>query len=150
MLLPILIALLCARACTQPTAAIPPIIVAAGRGDAAEVSALLASGADPNTLSPDSETPLHVAAITGDPATVSALLAAGANPNARAPPGTQLSMTPLQWATYGGHEEMVRLLLASGADAGLRDDNGKSAADMAREAGHKAVLRLLESISGEL
>ena len=62
MFLPIIVLLLRCSA-TQPGTDIPPIIVAAGRGDAAEVAALLAAGADPNTLSPDSETPLHAGRV---------------------------------------------------------------------------------------
>ena len=129
---------------------IPPIITASGRGDSAAVAALLDSGADANTLSPDSETPLHVAAITGDPATVQLLLDRGASPNVRAPSGVQRSMTPLHWASYGGHGEMVRLLLEHGADAGAVDETGMTAVDMAREAGHLLVVELLEKGAGEL
>lgn len=124
--------------------AIPPIITAAGRGDAAEVARLLVGGASANTLSPDAETPLHVAAITGDPATVAILLEHGADPNARAPGGTQRGMTPMHWAAYGGHEAMVAALLAAGADRRLADDTGMDALAMAKEAGHAGVARVLE------
>ncbi len=129
---------------STPEPAIPPIITAAGRGDAAEVERLLAAGASANTLSPDAETPLHVAAITGDPATVAALLAHGGDPNARSPGGTQRAMTPMHWAAYGGHESMVAALLAAGADGRLADETGMDALAMAKEAGHAGVARVLE------
>lgn len=130
-------------------AAIPPIIVAAGRGDAAAVVALLESGADANTLSPEGETPLHVAAITGDAATTSALIGSGAIINARAPSGTQRAMTPLQWASYGGHVKMIELLLQGGADPTLRDEGGLSASQIARNAGHPEVAEMLEHAERE-
>ena len=122
-----LLSALCSPAAT--TSAIPPLIVAAGEGDAATVRALLAQGTAATTLSPEGESALHVAGITGDPDTVSALLAAGADPNARNPAGTQLRMTPLMWAAYGGHTDMIRQLLAGGADPSLLDELGKAGAE---------------------
>ena len=145
-------ALLCAAAAAPPSGDIPALINAAGAGDAEKVIELLEKGASANELSPDGESPLHVAAIRGSARVVSALLAHGAAVDARTPPGVQRRMTPLQWASYGGHREMVKLLLRAGADAGYRDEEGKSAADMAREAGHEALLPMLEegAAGGEL
>ena len=54
-------------------------------------------------------------------------------------------MTPLAFAVRGGHAEAVRLLLERGADPGVRDPDGKTLADLAREAGHDGVAQLLEA-----
>ncbi|MGS0756147.1 ankyrin repeat domain-containing protein [Roseateles sp. GG27B] len=67
------------------------------------------------------------------------LIAAGVAVNA--PLDNQLTL--LMWAAAYGHEASVRLLLAEGADRKLLDDRSKSAADMAREGNHTAVVALL-------
>jgi ankyrin repeat protein len=48
------------------------------------------------------------------------------------------------WAAGQGHADTVKLLLAKGAQKQLKDDRGLSAADMAKDAGHKAVADLLQ------
>ena len=131
-------------------APIPELIEAAGRGDHEKVKALLAAGSPVTVLSEHGETPLHVAAIRGDPQTVQALLDAGANVAARTPPGVTRSMTPLHWASYGGHVAMVRLLLGHGADPREVDEHEMSALQMAEEAGHKAVLVMLQDAAAAM
>ena len=51
--------------------------------------------------------------------------------------------TPLHEAARGGHEKIVRLLLACGADRSVRDRDGRTALDLATEAGHAAVCAAL-------
>ena len=51
----------------------------------------------------------------------------------------------LGMATATGDERTVRLLLERGADPALRDNRGKSAADMASEAGHPQTAELLRN-----
>lgn len=51
---------------------------------------------------------------------------------------------PLHAAAGRGHIDMVQLLLANGADPRLRDPQGKTAFDVAREAVFPEVLKLLE------
>ena len=43
-----------------------------------------------------------------------------------------------------GHTEVVRLLVEAGADRSIRDPNGKTALDIAREKQQAAVVRILE------
>jgi ankyrin repeat protein len=69
------------------------------------------------------------------------LLRAGAAVNAL----QENDLTLLMWAAAYGHEGSVRLLLAQGADRSLKDNRGKTAADMAREGGHANVVALLSA-----
>lgn len=55
--------------------------------------------------------------------------------------------TALMRAALQGDTARVRRLLDAGADPGRRDREGRSAADLAREAGHAAVLSILEAAS---
>jgi ankyrin repeat protein len=47
------------------------------------------------------------------------------------------------WASGYGKTDVVRLLLERGADATLKDDRGKTAADIAGEQGHQIVAQVL-------
>lgn len=84
------------------------------------------------------------AAVAGNKAGVrvastEALVKAGAAVNERQSGG----FTPLMSAAQNGDTEVARLLLAHGADPSLRDDEGRSAADHARTAGHPEIAALL-------
>ena len=107
---------------------------------------LLERGAD---LSAVSTNPLHNqplnAAVAGPnaetrTACVKLLLQAGADVNNRQVGGN----TPLHTAAHMGDAATVEALLAHGADAGLRSDDGTSAADYARAGGHEELARRLE------
>jgi ankyrin repeat protein len=87
--------------------------------------------------------PIH-AAVAGNKAGVrvastEALVKAGAAVNERQSGG----FTPLMSAAQNGDTEVARLLLAHGADPSLKDDQGLSAADHARTAGHPEIAALL-------
>ncbi|MDE2901574.1 MAG: ankyrin repeat domain-containing protein [Chloroflexota bacterium] len=69
------------------------------------------------------------------------LLEAGADANNRQVRGN----TPLHTSAHLGDIESVEALLAHGADTGLRSDDGKSAADYAREGGHEELAKRLEA-----
>jgi ankyrin repeat protein len=57
-------------------------------------------------------------------------------------------MTPLHAAAQNGDAEMIRILLFGGADLNITSNNGKTALDLAMEAGHeKATLLLGEGIT---
>lgn len=60
---------------------------------------------------------------------------------------TPLRRAPLIAAAAAGHSEMVRLLLERGADAELKDGEGRTAADVAREGGFVDVSRELARVS---
>jgi len=67
------------------------------------------------------------------------LLRAGTPVNAR----LDHDLTLLMWSAGYGQEAAARLLLERGADRSLRDDRGKTAADIARELNHPALAQLL-------
>ena len=52
--------------------------------------------------------------------------------------------TPLHVASAAGHVEIVQMLLKKGARPHVRDNNGRTALDLARAGGHDEVARLLE------
>ncbi len=74
-------------------------------------------------------------------ACVRLLLEAGADANSRQARGN----TPLHTSAHLGDISTVETLLAHGADAALRSDDGKSAADYARDGGHEELARRLEA-----
>jgi len=108
---------------------------------------LLSRGAD---LTAESKNPLNNqplnAAVAGSnaetrTACVRLLLEAGADANSRQARGN----TPLHTSAHLGDISTVETLLAHGADAALRSDDGKSAADYARDGGHEDLVRRLEA-----
>ena len=69
------------------------------------------------------------AAGEGHTAIVRLLLGKGVDPNQAYDNG----LTALMWAAGYGRDETVRALLEAGARADVRDNRGKTAADIARE-----------------
>lgn len=51
--------------------------------------------------------------------------------------------TPLHVAAYAGNEAAAALLLSRGAERQARDRLGRTALEIAQEAGHQAMVRLL-------
>src|SRR5688500_5399892 len=86
------------------------LFVAVGRGDVAEVRALLQRGAEPNARNGLELTPLHIAAATGRNEIIQALIASGAAVDAATPYGS-----PLTFAAFNGIVPTVNLLLEKGA-----------------------------------
>lgn len=106
--------------------------------------ALLDSGADvtARTTNALDNQPLHAAVagvIAGRLDCVRMLLDAGAPANERQSGGS----TPLMSAAQNGDGPVLDLLLDRGADPGLKDDEGRSAADHADRAGHDAIVKRL-------
>ncbi|MBS1715848.1 MAG: ankyrin repeat domain-containing protein [Armatimonadetes bacterium] len=97
------------------------------------VRTLLAWGADPEarSVSLGGVAPLHAAVFGRNSGAVEALLEAGATADAR----QQGGYTALMAAAQNGDSDCVALLLRYGADSRLKNDEGRSAADFALEAG---------------
>jgi len=93
-----------------------PLEKAAQDGNVAEVSRLLASGADPNGSEGVFRCPLNAAAARNDNVDViRVLLASGANPNGPGEVGRPCFPRPLSYAAGSGSVENLRALLDSGA-----------------------------------
>lgn len=147
--------------------------LAVARGDVASVDALLAAHADPNLPNLAGVTPLMAASYGGKPQLVHALLDAGARIdvvdrvkknaatyaagqgctgclqellNAGMPVNARLEndLTLLMWTAGYGHEETAKVLLQRGADRSLRDNRGKTAADIARDQNFASLAQLLQ------
>jgi ankyrin repeat protein len=122
-----------------------PLHLAAAFGTSEGVHLLLARGASVEAVSknPQQNQPLHAALALGrNPGTIQILLDAGADPNARQASG----FTALFSAAAANQRALAELLIGRGADPQLRSDQGKSAADFARERGHTEMADWLESL----
>jgi ankyrin repeat protein len=109
-----------------------------GGDDAAEVAkVLIDAGADVNARSENdfSVLPIHSAVAGGHDDVALVLIDGGADVNARQVNG----WTPLHGAALNGSLLSVERLLAAGADSTARNDDGATAADLAREAGHTEI-----------
>ena len=99
------------------------------------------SGADINAAGGKNDrTALHVAAAKGRLKVVEYLLSAKAD----ADPVGKKGATPLILAAKNGHTGIVQALLAHGADKTIKNNNRKSAIDMALNAGNSDIRELLK------
>jgi len=115
------------------------LMMAAFKRDGDTVRALLDKGAKVNQ---PGWTALHYAAASGDAAIAQLLIERGAQVNALSPRPSG-AVTPLMMAAREGQDGIVRLLLAKGAKAGLKNTEGFTAAQLAKQAGHDKVAGLL-------
>lgn len=112
---------------------------AAEQGDVEAVLAMLAHGADADSMGEDGRNAVINAAWRGRSQIVRILLQRGA--------ATELSddreRTPLLWAAINGHAEVVSELVASGANPNHRDASGTTPLIRAAWNGHTDVVRML-------
>jgi ankyrin repeat protein len=99
----------------------------------------LEKGADVNAVNKSGETALHKAAQLGIVNVINHLIDSGANINHK----NIYDTTPLFVAARSDQPEAVKTLLARGADPSIRNYNGVSAAQKAKEKGHDAIVTLL-------
>ena len=103
---------------------------------------LIRRGADVAACSqnPMRVTPLHSAAVSRSGEIVRLLVENGAPTNLQ----QQGGWTALHAAADNGDIEMVKTLIEYGADPLIRNDQGKSPADLAGAKGHQAIVAFLE------
>ena len=104
---------------------------------------LLSKGVDINVPSRTNEhvTPLHSALANPNNAAIAqVLIERGADVNVI----QGLGYTPLHYAATYGAEGIVRALLQRSADVTVKNNEGKTAYDIAREKGHATVAELLK------
>ena len=119
--------------------------MAARKGETAQVSTLLAGGADLNEQDGEGATPLFTASGWGRTEIVKMLLAAGADPliAAKSPYGS--GGTAIHIASQRGHVEIVEALLDHGVDPNLNDHRLGPPLHIARKLGNEDVADLLSA-----
>jgi ankyrin repeat protein len=122
----------------------PPVGLAAFFAGASTVRLLLDRGADIRAAARNQMKvqPLHAAVGARNADSVALLLERGADVDAR----QQVGYTPLMGAAAAGRRDIIDLLLTSGANPSLLSEDGKTAADIAREHGHADVAARLAAV----
>ena len=121
-----------------------PLMMAVVQSDVPRVSALLASGADPETADANGIRAIHYAAGEPDPALLRTLIVAGADVNAKGRSGK----TPVMEAARLGMLRNVEILISAGAKLDVRDDNERNVVmfgAMAKQSSPEIVKLLHES-----
>jgi uncharacterized protein len=117
-----------------------PLMNAALNGHREAARRLLEAGADVNLTDKGGYSALMLAASNNHDDLVELLVSAGADLNQVEQTG---GFTALIWASQLGHTASVKRLLNAHADTTIKDFDGMSASDRARENGHQDILALL-------
>ncbi|MEZ0226825.1 MAG: ankyrin repeat domain-containing protein [Alphaproteobacteria bacterium] len=118
----------------------PPLEAAILNRHREAFDALIEAGADPLQYGKNGITLVMDAAWSGEAGVIPLLVKRGVVMNAQKEDD---GFTALMWAAFGGKGESVRQLLDLGANYDLKNNNGKTALDLAREKGHVHVERLI-------
>jgi ankyrin repeat protein len=111
-----------------------------GQPEAARLLIENGAAVDAVAANPTQVMPLHSAAAARNLEAARLLLEHGAPVNAR----QQAGWVPIHAAAQNGDRPMVELLLKYHADPKLANDQGKTAATVARETNHEEIAQLLE------
>ena len=121
----------------------PPLLIAAGLGQAQMVELLLTAGADVLMAEPRmGTTALHKAAQSGNADVVGLLLDYGAFADQQSP---AFGQTALMDAVIYKHAEVVQALLRRGARTAIQNHWQETALDLARRDGLATITRALEA-----
>ena len=112
-----------------------PLIVALANKNKIIAVSYIRLGADVNLRNTRGAAPLHWAASQGLVGALKLLLDSGADKDALTLPTDPWEplATPLHWACKAGQLDTAMALLTAGANLGLRDGNGQSTLDLAKE-----------------
>jgi hypothetical protein len=114
-----------------------PLMLAMDKEKPALALTLIRAGANANTHDANYVYPLHKAAAAGEMDVVKALVAAGADVNVRT---RDTEDTPLHLAITNGRRGVAEYLVQKGARIDIAGKDGKTAAQLAKEAGAKMQL----------
>jgi ankyrin repeat protein len=125
-----------------------PLIKAAEHGNKDIIMYLIEQGADVNKPNDFGISPFIGFCAAQPVEVVEAGLKHGGKINVSfvsqiAPNKGEQNYTALQAAAASGRVDVVRTLLAHGGDPSIRDANGKTSVDLAREKGHNDIVQLL-------
>ena len=112
---------------------------------ASTLALLLDAEAPLNPRDDSGRTPLITAALYGATECVRLLLARGGKEKLELDAQDDAEWTGLYWAAYSSNREAIELLLEAGADPAIRNEDGKTALDVAREKGHQPCIALLQA-----
>jgi len=121
-----------------------PLQDAAQFGHTGIVRKLLAHGANTELANRNGITALMDATVAAKPEIVSLLICYGADVNA-AENGKYKQFTPFMWAAQKGQLENVKIMLFGKPNLDKRTSDGKTVMDVAKEAGQREIVRLLEA-----
>lgn len=118
-----------------------PVHFAAYHGRQDCLEQLVARGCDPQRVDSMGRSALHLASEQGHNDAVSYLLGKELNKDAV---DTKFGRSPLHLAAAAGQGAVVRTLLMNGANEGLTDKQGKTASDLAEQAGNLGLVTAIK------
>jgi ankyrin repeat protein len=119
-----------------------PLLVASYKGYTKIATILLENGADIHAQNSGTRTPLHLASERGFIEIAKLLIAKGADVHAASPHD---QWTPLHNAVYNGQTSVALFLLAAGADPLVKNIQGSTPLDYAREKGLNTIVKTIEA-----
>lgn len=120
-----------------------PLFYASQFGKTETAEQLVVRGADPTLRDQQGRLAAHLAAENGHAEVVQFMLARGLDKDSK---DEKTGRTFLHLAALNGQGSLVGFLLNNGANLELKDANGKTPIDLAREAGHRMLVKAMEHV----